>query len=57
MSDDSHKLGRIGLYSWLNIGASFEALRVEALKADPVLMRTDLGSLDGWLVLDPSDAL
>jgi hypothetical protein len=57
VTDDSHKFGRVGLYSWLNVGASFEALRVDALETDPVLMRPDLGSLAGWLVLDPPRAL
>jgi len=57
ISDATHKLGRIGLYSWLNTGAWFEALRVEALETDPVVLRPDLTTLAGWLVLDPANAL
>ncbi|MEO6156600.1 MAG: hypothetical protein ABIQ39_03110, partial [Ilumatobacteraceae bacterium] len=55
--DDSHQLGRIGLYSWLNVGAEFESLRIEALEAGPVLLRPDLAALASWLPLDPPDAV
>ena len=55
--DDAHPLGQVGLYSWLNQGAQFQQLRVEALEADPVLFRPATASLDGWIVLDPDNAV
>jgi hypothetical protein len=55
MTDTAIPRGRVGLYSWLNIGARFEALRVEELTSDPVLWApelTDLGPLE--IVTAPS---
>ena len=55
--DDASKMGQVGLYSWLNTGAQFQALRVEALEADPVLLKPNVTSLDKWIVLDPDEAI
>jgi hypothetical protein len=47
--------GRTGFYAWKNMGAHFEALRIEALGVDPVLWQPDLAhlpSLPGSRVVD-----
>src|SRR5262249_15589715 len=57
LRDDAHGLGQVGFYSWLNPGAQFQRLRVDALEADPVLLRPPTVSLAGWIVLDPAGAV
>jgi hypothetical protein len=57
VTDDSLKMGQVGLYSWMNAGSEFQDLRVRSLDRDPVLLRPAPDTLDGWLVLDPEGAI
>ncbi len=49
--------GRIGLYSWRNPGADFEALEVTALESPPVLWQPTFSSLSGVQIVDEPGAV
>ena len=57
VTDDSSKLGQVGLYTSANPCGAFQSFRVQSLDVDPVLLRPDLSKLDGWIVLDPDGAV
>ncbi|MCI0687295.1 MAG: hypothetical protein L0Y54_08675 [Sporichthyaceae bacterium] len=52
VSDDAIAAGRVGLYSWANIGARFESLRVETLDTTPLLWAPALADLSEVEVVD-----
>ncbi len=55
--DTAHPRGRAGLYSWLNTGAHFGAISVEALRGPVVLWRPELASVAELEVVDPEHAV
>lgn len=57
IEDDTVAAGRVGFYSWLNIGAVFEALAVEALEAPPVLWAPAFASLSEVEIVDEPGAV
>ena len=56
-SDRSVRAGRVGLYSWRNTGAHFEAFAVESLEGEPILWQHALETLDGFEVVDEPGAI
>jgi hypothetical protein len=57
VTDDTLKLGQVGLYSWLNPESVFQSVHVQSLDSDPVLLKPNLNTLNGWLILDPVGAI
>lgn len=56
VTDGDLRMGQVGLYSWLNHGSVFQFLHVQSLDFNPVLLRPDLTTLNGWIALDPDGA-
>lgn len=50
--DDELAAGRVGLFAWANQGASFEALRVDALERPPILWAPDAADPAAWRTCD-----
>jgi hypothetical protein len=49
--------GQVGLYTWANAGAHFEALEVEALESDPVLWQPSFDDLSEITIVDEPGAV
>lgn len=50
--DSDVRDGQIGLYCWANVGARFEALKLESLESDPLLYQAPLEDLAELEIVD-----
>lgn len=57
VEDATHDSGRVGFYCWANVGARFEALRVQTLHARPLLLARGFVDLSGVEIVDAPAAV